>query len=328
MTEAEREKAGAELENHALLAVTEAQAGERLDAAVAAMTGISRAAVVRLLENGLVTVNDRNEEKKYKVKSGDRIFLQYPEPEVWECAPENIPLSIVYEDADIVVVNKPSGMVVHPAPGNPNGTLANALMYHCGSSLSGVGGVIRPGIVHRIDKDTSGLLVVAKNDAAHAILSDQLKTHTVRRVYYAILCGNLREEEGTVNAPIGRNPADRKKMAVVRDSAQSAKPAVTHYQVLERFPGFTFVRCELETGRTHQIRVHMAMLGHPILGDPLYGGENTAFWRHNQAEMDGQCLHAGELHLIHPSTREEMHFSCELPDNMQRLLQKLRKMSR
>ena len=231
------------------------------------------------------------------------------------------------EDEDIVVVNKPCGMVVHPAAGNESGTLVNALLYHCGDSLSGIGGVIRPGIVHRIDKDTTGLLVVAKNDAAHLKLSDQLKTHTVSRVYEAIVLGNLKNDSGTVDAPIGRHPTDRKKMAVLRGTGVHAREAVTHYTVVERFGQFTHVRCELETGRTHQIRVHMASLGHPLLGDGVYGGAGTRFEAMHKALIHGQCLHAGRLRLIHPRTGEHMCFEAEMPEDMAAVLEILRRMA-
>ena len=227
----------------------------------------------------------------------------------------------------MIVVNKPVGMVVHPAAGNPDGTLVNALLHHCGSSLSGVGGVIRPGIVHRIDKDTSGLLVVAKSDAAHLALADQLKGHHIRRTYYAIAIGNLREECGTVNAPIGRHPTDRKRMAVICNEAFKAREAITHWQVLARGSAegqsFTLVRCELETGRTHQIRVHMASIGHPLLGDPVYGGANTRLETRHKSWIKGQCLHAKELTFTHPTTGKEVHFECPLPDGMQKLIEYL-----
>ena len=261
-----------------------------------------------------------------------------PEAEEYDVLPEDIPLEVVYEDADIIVVNKPTGMVVHPAPGNYTGTLVNALLYRCGDSLSGVGGVKRPGIVHRIDKDTSGLLVVAKNDEAHTALSAQLKTHTVSRVYYAVCIGNLKEDGGTLTYPVGRNPNDRKKMAAfpvgtpTGDSGGAIRSAVTHYTVLERFPTgskwgqpFTLVKCELETGRTHQIRVHMAATGHPLLGDPLYGGEGTRFGKTVAPLLHGQMLHAGELKLIHPRTGEEMRFACDLPADFEAVLTRLRK---
>jgi len=307
------------------LTVAAEEAGARLDAYLAAATELTRSAAVRLIEDGQVTVNGKTPNKKEKVKAGDEVIVTMPEPETDEAIPQDIPLDIVYEDADILVVNKPCGMVVHPAAGNPDGTLVNAILFHCGDSLSGIGGVIRPGIVHRIDKDTSGLLVVAKNDAAHQHLADQLKVHRVRRVYHAIAIGNLREDEGTVDAPIGRHPTDRKKMAVLRGVGAHARDAVTHYRVLERFAGMCHVECKLETGRTHQIRVHMASLGHPLLGDPVYGGANHKFCESHPALIHGQCLHAAELSLIHPRTGEEMHFTCPLPEDMERILEMLRR---
>ena len=307
------------------LTVTAEEAGARLDVYLAAATDLTRSAAVRLIEDSQVTVNGKTANKKEKVKAGDEICVTMPEPETDEAIPQNIPLDIIYEDDDILVVNKPCGMVVHPAAGNPDGTLVNAILYHCGDSLSGIGGVIRPGIVHRIDKDTSGLLVVAKNDAAHQSLADQLKVHRVRRVYHAIAIGNLREDEGTVDAPIGRHPTDRKKMAVLRGVGAHARDAITHYRVLERFAGMCHVECKLETGRTHQIRVHMASLGHPLLGDPVYGGANHKFCESHPALIHGQCLHAAELSLIHPRSGEEMHFTCPLPDDMERILELLRR---
>ena len=230
-----------------------------------------------------------------------------------------------YEDGDIVVVNKAQGMVVHPAPGNPDGTLVNALLYHCAGGLSGIGGVIRPGIVHRIDKDTGGLLVVAKNDDAHGILAEDIKAHRVSRIYEAIAIGNFKTDSGTVDAPLGRHPVDRKKMAIIRDPSLRSRSAVTHWQVIERFGRFTHIRCELETGRTHQIRVHMASLGHPLLGDPVYGGDGTAFEARHRSMIRGQCLFAAELRLTHPKTKEAMVFQAPLPDNFERVLQELRK---
>jgi 23S rRNA pseudouridine1911/1915/1917 synthase len=308
-----------------ILTVTAEEAGARLDAYLASATELTRSAAARLMEEEQVTLNGKRANKKDKVKAGDVIIVLLPEPEPDEAIPQDIPLDIVYEDEDILVVNKPCGMVVHPAAGNPDGTLVNAILYHCGDSLSGIGGVIRPGIVHRIDKDTSGLLVVAKNDAAHLALSEQLKVHRVRRVYHAIAIGNLREDMGTVDAPIGRHPTDRKKMAVLRGADAHARDAVTHYRVLERFAGMCHVECRLETGRTHQIRVHMASLGHPLLGDPVYGGANHKFCENHPALIHGQCLHAAELSLIHPRSGEEMHFTCPLPEDMERILELLRR---
>ena len=299
-------------------------AGTRLDQFIAARADLTRSAAARLIEEGAVTVNSKAVAKNYKIAKGDVVEITLPEPEAAEAIPENIPLDIVYEDEDIIVINKPVGMVVHPAAGNPTGTLVNALLYHCGASLSGVGGVIRPGIVHRIDKDTSGLLVVAKNDEAHLFLSEQLKGHHISRIYTAIAVGNFREESGTVNAPIGRHPIDRKKMAVIHNSDLRSREAVTHWSVIARGEAdgnsFTLLRCQLETGRTHQIRVHMASVGHPLLGDAVYGGANTRFESRHRASIVGQCLHAGELHLTHPRTGEEMQFFAPMPANMQHVV--------
>ena len=298
--------------------------GTRLDQFVATAADLTRSAAARLIEEGAVTVNGKTVAKNYKIGKGDAVEITLPEPEAAEALPENLPLDIIYEDNDIIVINKPVGMVVHPAAGNPTGTLVNALLYHCGASLSGVGGVIRPGIVHRIDKDTSGLLVVAKNDEAHLALSAQLKEHHVSRIYTAIAVGNFREESGTVDAPIGRHPVDRKKMAVIHNSELRSRDAVTHWSVLARGEAdgnsFTLVRCQLETGRTHQIRVHMASVGHPLLGDAVYGGANTRFEAKHRASIVGQCLHAGELHLTHPRTGEEMQFFAPMPQSMQHVV--------
>ena len=302
----------------------DADKGTRLDQFVATNTELTRSAAARLIEDGAVTVNGKAVAKNYKIGGGDILEIILPEPEPCEALPENIPLDIVYEDDDIIVINKPVGMVVHPAAGNPNGTLVNALLYHCGKSLSGVGGIIRPGIVHRIDKDTSGLLVVAKNDEAHLNLSAQLKEHHVSRIYTAIAVGNFREEEGTVDAPIGRHPVDRKKMAVIHNSELRSRNAVTHWSVMARGEAdgnsFTLLRCQLETGRTHQIRVHMASVGHPLLGDAVYGGANTRFESRHRASIVGQCLHAGELHLTHPRTGKKMQFTAPMPQNMQHIV--------
>lgn len=302
-----------------LLTAGDAEVGERLDRFAAEATELSRSALTRLIEDGALLVNGRQVAKNYRLSAGDRIEITLPEPEPSEALPEDIPLDVVFEDGDLVVVNKPVGMVVHPAVGNPTGTLVNALLHHCGSSLSGVGGVIRPGIVHRIDKDTSGLLVVAKNDAAHLKLSEQLKGHHISRIYYAIAIGNLPDDRGTVDAPIGRHPVDRKRMAVIRDPAHASREAVTHWTVLARASAegqaFTLLRCELETGRTHQIRVHLSSIGHPLLGDPVYGGANTRFQARHKALLHGQCLHAGELSFTHPTTGKEVRFQAPLPDD-------------
>ena len=298
--------------------------GARLDAFLAAKFDISRSAAERLLGEGAVEITGGEANKKYRLKGGEQIALTLPDPTPAEAMPEDIPLDIVYEDEDIVVVNKPQGMVVHPAAGNESGTLVNALLHHCKGTLSGVGGVERPGIVHRIDKDTSGLLVVAKNDAAHGKLSDQLKTHDVARVYYAIALGNFREDSGTVHAAIDRHPTDRKKMAIVKKQG-AGRDAITHFEVLERYGAFTLLRCKLETGRTHQIRVHRASLGHPVLGDPIYGGNGTRFEADHRKHVHGQCLHAGELVLTHPRTAKEMHFEAPLPADFAALLDILRR---
>ena len=308
--------------------VDPADAGTRIDKYLAERADLTRSAVVRLLEEGEVSVDGASVSKNYKVKVGDEIVVNIPEPEPDTALPENIPLDVVYEDADIIVVNKPVGMVVHPAAGNPSGTLVNALLYHCKGSLSGIGGVLRPGIVHRIDKDTSGLLVVAKNDRAHLHLAEQIKEHSAHRIYRAVCVGNIKEDEGTIDLPIGRHPTDRKRMAVIRDPDREARDAVTHYRVLARFAGkaawgnaFTYIECRLETGRTHQIRVHMAAKGHPLLGDDVYGGANTPFGARHKSLITGQTLHACELHLTHPTTGERIHFTAPQPPEMTKLLE-------
>ncbi len=308
-----------------ILTVSEEDAGKRLDIFVGEKADMTRSGAVKLIEAERVLVDGRTASKNLKLTPGSEIEVEIPEPIPMSAQPENIPLDIIYEDSDIIVINKPEGMVVHPAAGNYDGTLVNALLYHCGDSLSGVGGVMRPGIVHRIDKDTGGLLVVAKNDAAHLALSEQMKEHTVSRVYFALVTGNLKEDKGTVDAPIGRNPSDRKKMAVLSPSQGFSRRAVTHYEVLERYRGFCLVRCVLETGRTHQIRVHMAHLGHPLVGDTTYGGGRTGFEATNKSLILGQCLFAAELSLFHPRTGEKMSFSCELSESMKTLIEKLRK---
>ncbi len=314
-------------EEPVVLAVSAEAAGKRLDIIVAELAEITRSAAVRLIDDGYVTLNSAPAAKNARPRAGDLIEILLPPPEAAVAVPQEIPLEIVYEDADVVVVNKPVGMVVHPAAGNPDGTLVNALLWHCGESLSGVGGVIRPGIVHRIDKDTSGLLVVAKQDAAHLALAEQLKTHSVSRVYYAVAVGNLKEESGTVNAPIGRHPTDRKRMAVLRGDNVHAKEAITHWSVLARGNAegnaYTLIRCELETGRTHQIRVHMASLGHPLLGDPVYGGDRVAFASKHKAWIKGQCLHAGELRFVHPKAGKEMHLYGKMPTELQQVIRVL-----
>jgi len=297
---------------------------KRLDAFLASAFDISRAAAERHIAEGRVSLSFGEANKKYRLKGGEEVTLSLPDPTPDKAEAEDIPLDVIFEDEDIIVVNKPSGMVVHPAAGNERGTLVNALLHHCKGSLSGIGGVERPGIVHRIDKDTAGLLVVAKNDAAHISLSEQLKVHDVSRIYYAIALGNFKEDEGTVNAPIGRHPVDRKRMAICRRAGEG-REAVTHYTVLERFGQMTYIRCQLETGRTHQIRVHMASKGHPLLGDPVYGGGGTKFEARHKALIDGQCLFAGELSLTHPKTGERMTFKAPLPFTFAELLATLRR---
>ncbi|CCZ45617.1 pseudouridine synthase [Firmicutes bacterium CAG:129] len=299
-----------------LLRASEESKNQRLDAFLASsLDGLTRSQATRLIESGEVAVNGRAVSKSYKLAGGEDIAVTLPEPEPVEAVPQDIPLDVVYEDADVIVVNKPSGMVVHPAPGHPDGTLVNALLYHCAGTLSGVGGALRPGIVHRIDRDTSGLIIAAKNDAAHQYLSAQLADHTLARTYECIVVGALREDRGTVDAPIARHPTDRKRMAVVA----GGREAVTHWEVIARYPGYTHVRCRLETGRTHQIRVHMAYIGHPILGDTVYGAKKEV------PGLTGQCLHAVGLRFLHPRTHEVVELSCPLPEEFTRMLQKIRK---
>lgn len=289
----------------------------RLDKALCTLDDtLTRASAVRLTESGDVTLNGKTASKSDKVKIGDIVEITYPEPVSSEAVPQDIPLDIIYEDDDLLVVNKPKGMVVHPAAGNPDGTLVNALLYHCGDSLSGIGGVVRPGIVHRIDKDTSGLLMVAKNDTAHLKLSEQIKEHSFTREYEAVIIGHLKEQKGSIDAPIGRSKNDRKKMAVTE---LNSKNAVTRYEVLEEYPGFSYVRLRLETGRTHQIRVHMAYLGHPLAGDGVYGGRNA-----KRIMEGGQCLHARKIGFIHPTTGKYMEFTSPLPEYFTKFLEKLR----
>ena len=299
--------------------------GQRIDTVVAERMKISRSAAAKLVESGDVLVNSAIVAKNYKIRKNDLIEVTSPDVVECEIVPQDIPIDILYEDRDVIVVNKKSGMVVHPAAGNPDGTLVNALLYHCGDSLSGIGGVARPGIVHRIDKDTSGLLAVAKNDAAHLSLSEQLKTHSMHRIYHAIVIGNLKELSGTVNAPIGRHPVDRKRMAVIKGGDHTAREAVTHYEVIKRFNGFDYVKCRLETGRTHQIRVHMAYLGHPLLGDEVYGGAKTRFQALHKDCIHGQCLHAKELHFNHPTTLDRVSIESPLPSDFEKVLDLLEK---
>ena len=294
------------------------EVGERLDAFIAReVTGMTRSAAQRLLEEGCVTVNGKPAKKNYKLSAGDAVEVTVPDPEPVDIKPKDIPLDIVYEDDDVVVINKPKGLVVHPAAGHQDDTLVNGLMYAMGDSLSGINGELRPGIVHRIDKDTSGLLAVAKNDLAHVVLASQLKDHTMARTYECIVCGNLKEDSGTVNAPIGRHPSDRKKMCVTE---RNSKEAVTHWEVIARYRGYTHVRCKLKTGRTHQIRVHMAHIGHPILGDLVYGRKKP------ELGQDSQCLHAGVLCFKHPRDERPIMVFAPLPDYFEEVLTKLRKM--
>ena len=294
----------------------EENAGERIDAFLASkLHDVTRSWLQKLIEAGNVSVEGREKlAKNYKLRAGDRLTVELPEPETLDVLPENIPLDIVDEDEYLLVVNKPSGMVVHPAVGNHTGTLVNAVMFHCGDQLSSINGVVRPGIVHRIDKDTSGLLVIAKTDAAHRGLAEQFAVHSIKRAYRAVVYNNIKEDDGRVDAPIGRNPKDRLKMAVV--SADKGRRAVTNYHVIERSGKFTYVECRLETGRTHQIRVHMAYIGHPLLGDPLYGP------RKGMSGVTGQVLHAKELGFVHPITGEYMEFDSELPSEFVKALKK------
>lgn len=303
-----------------ILTATGEDGGLRLDSFLASrLPETTRSAAARLIEAGRVTVDGGIPAKSLKLSGGETVSVLLPEPEPLAARGQEIALDVVYEDGDVIVVNKPAGLVVHPAPGHPDGTLVNALLYHCGDSLSGVGGVLRPGIVHRIDRDTSGLVIAAKNDAAHLALSAQLQDHTLARTYEAVVTGGLREDSGTVDAPIGRHHTDRKKMAVTE---RAGKRAVTHWEVLERFQGYTHIRCRLETGRTHQIRVHMAYIGHPIYGDTVYGAGKAV------PGLTGQCLHAVGLQFIHPRTGETVQLHCPLDQEFETVLNKLRRSSR
>lgn len=275
---------------------------------------LTRSGIAKIFEQGDVTSNEKIIKKNALLKVGDKLTVKCKMNVELELEAQNIPLDIVYEDQDLLVVNKQKGMVVHPAPGHLEETLVNALLFHCGDSLSGINGVMRPGIVHRIDKDTSGLLIVAKNGSAHLSLAEQIKEHSFTRAYEAVVYGNVKVDNGTVDQPIGRNPVDRKKMAV---TSKNSKNAVTHYTVLSRYQGFTHIRCELETGRTHQIRVHMAFLGHPIAGDPIYGPKKTI------SKLNGQCLHAKKIGFVHPRTGEYLEFESELPEYFTKFLKKL-----
>ncbi len=297
-----------------LLQTSEEDRGARLDAFLArAMEDLTRSAAAKAIEEGRVLVSGKVPSKSLKLTGNETIEFTPEEPAPIDAVPQDIPLDVVYEDDDVIVVNKPSGLVVHPAPGHSDGTLVNALLFHCGASLSGVGGALRPGIVHRIDRDTSGLIIAAKNDFAHQFLSAQLADHTLARTYECIVVGNLREDSGTVDAPIARDSRDRKRMAVV----PGGRRAVTHWTVLARYPGYTHVQCRLETGRTHQIRVHMAYLGHPILGDTVYGAKKPV------PGLTGQCLHAVGLQFIHPRTKELVSLSCPLPGEFTAALRKI-----
>lgn len=299
---------------------TSDSAGIRIDKYLTeSLVGFTRSAVSKLIEDDNVTVNGKTVNKNYKLRLNDSINVFVPDAVPLEAEAEDIPLDIVYEDDDLLVVNKPKDMVVHPAAGNYTGTLVNALLFHCKDSLSGINGVIRPGIVHRIDKDTSGLLIVAKNDFAHLDLAQQIKEHSFHRAYEAVVYGNIKEEKGTVHQPIGRNPKDRKKMAV---TDKNSKDAVTHYEVIKRFGDFTHIRCVLETGRTHQIRVHMAYTGHPLAGDSVYGPKKVI------TELKGQCLHAGEIGFVHPRTKEYLEFKAPLPEYFKKYITKLEKKQR
>ncbi len=295
-----------------LTAATE-HAGVRLDAFLSADGALTRSQAARLIAEGRVRVNGKPAAKSARLSGGETVTVDVPQLRETALPPQDIPLDVVYEDDDVIVVNKPTGLVVHPAPGHPDGTLVNALLHHCGDSLSGIGGEKRPGIVHRIDRDTSGLIIAAKNDAAHLALSAQLKDHSLSRTYECLVTGNMKQDSGTVDAPIGRSSADRKKMAVV----PTGRRAVTHWEVVARYPGVTHLRCRLETGRTHQIRVHMAYIGHPILGDTVYGAKKPV------PGLTGQCLHAAGLRFIHPRTGEPVELHCPLPPEFTAMLQKL-----
>ena len=297
------------------MTVTCTETGVRMDVALTQLLeDVTRSAAQRLLEEGRVTCDGRMVKKNEKTVAGQVLTVDLPEPEAVDIVPQDIPLDIRYEDDDVIVLNKPKGLVVHPAAGHADGTLVNALLYHCAGSLSGINGELRPGIVHRIDKDTSGLLIVAKNDFAHQKLAAQLADHTLARTYEAIVCGGVKTDSGTIDAPIGRHPTDRKKMAVTE---KNSRHAVTHYEVIARYRGYTHIRCRLETGRTHQIRVHMAYKGHPILGDMVYGHKKP------ELGMDSQCLHARELTFLHPRTDEPVTVRCELPEYFTEVLSKL-----
>lgn len=300
----------------AIRLTTQTHSGARLDSFLAeALPDMSRAAAARLVEGGNVRVDGRTASKSYRLTGAETVEVTPPGPVAIDAVAQDIPLDVVYEDADVIVVNKPAGLVVHPAPGHPDGTLVNALLHRCGDSLSGIGGALRPGIVHRIDRDTSGLVIAAKNDAAHRALAAQLRDHSLARTYECIVVGNLREDSGTVDAPIARDPRDRKRMAVVA----GGRSAVTHWEALARYPGYTHARCRLETGRTHQIRAHMAYIGHPVLGDTVYGAKKPV------PGLTGQCLHAAGLRFVHPRTGEAVELRCPLPEEFVAMLKKIDK---
>lgn len=301
------------------LEVTADRSGERVDQLLArTVPDLTRSGAQRLLEEGGVLCSGEAVKKNRRTSPGEVYTLDLPDPEPIEAVAQDIPLDVVYEDEDVIVVNKSVGMVVHPAAGHPDGTLVNALLFHCGDSLSGINGKLRPGIVHRIDRDTSGLIIAAKNDAAHLTLAAQLEDHSLYREYHAVTVGGFREDGGTVDAPIARHPVDRKRMAIDREKGKSA---VTHWEVLERYSGYTYLKCRLETGRTHQIRVHMASIGHPLLGDVVYGNKKP------YPGLAGQCLHAKRLSFVHPRTGERVTVECPLPDWFETILEKMRKKS-
>lgn len=306
--------------NNYSFSVTPNDIGKRIDKFLADnIENVTRSSIANLIDNGEISVNNKSIAKNYKLRLYDIINVTIPDPVPYEAKAENIPLDIIYEDSDLLVVNKPKGMVVHPAAGNYEGTLVNALLYHCGDSLSGINGVLRPGIVHRIDKNTSGLLIVAKNDISHKKLAEQIKEHSFTREYEAVVVGNIKEDKGTVNAPIGRHHIYRKRMTVTE---RNSKNAVTHFEVISRYKGYTHIKCILETGRTHQIRVHMAYLGHPVSGDDVYGVKNE------KVPFIGQCLHARKIGFIHPTTNKYLEFSSELPDYFKSFLIKLENISK
>ena len=302
--------------NEIVMEITPEMEGERIDKCISNyLESLSRSYIQKIIKDGKAYVNDAVVKANYKVKVDDKVQFEIPDCEEPDIPPQDIPLDILYEDKDILIVNKPKDMVVHPAPGHYEGTLVNAIMFHCKDESSGINGVLRPGIVHRIDKDTTGSIIICKNDEAHRKIAQQLKEHSITRKYRAIVYGRIMEEEGTVNAPIGRHPTDRKKMAI---NEKNGKPAVTHYKVLERFDKYTYIECQLETGRTHQIRVHMTSIGHPLLGDEVYGNAKCPF------KLEGQTLHAMTIGFIHPTTGEYVEYEAPLPEYFEHLLQILR----